>query len=472
MSLQDQFDMGRIPIKPLPFINKALVSKGELMVDHAGDNPTYHLYITDPNDETKIIDLTSHMVKEAFGTSIMISIDGVDEPMTLDDIINFIYGRFTYPDNVNGYNYDRDISKITSPETRVVLLRNTDGTYLLPVASADSVFDRSGHTIQEKLDSMTRLGFANDYIQTEVDEQSVFEITYPFLNYPNGGNYLELRIGTVYVDKSRYQIIDNRDENGDIYGATITFFNDKFELGRRIDILYIYNATGLIAGKYASIGGGQIANGSIPAAKLEKTTDAYWIPDSTAVATGKALYDLYTEVSNMAAGNNAVFAVDKLSGQSSKINVDIYSSNIALTERYVMITILVNETKNSSITLSITHGTSTQSTKAFNISVPNGVPAGRLLKVLVNYSQAKVLNVTAAHIAATRFIHTCVDQETSISFNGLAYTTNSLIKVYRNGVRLFVDLDYSINMSAKTITLFVRTEEGERVVFEAESIEY
>ena len=116
MSLQDQFDMGRIPIKPLPFINKALVNKGELMVDHAGDNPTYHLYITDPNDETKIIDLTSHMVREAFGTSIMISIDGVDEPMTLDDIINFIYSRFTYPDNVNGYNYDRDISKITSSQ--------------------------------------------------------------------------------------------------------------------------------------------------------------------------------------------------------------------------------------------------------------------------------------------------------------------------------------------------------------------
>lgn len=472
MSLQDQFDMGRIPIKPLPFENKDLASKGEIMIDHTGNNPSYHLYITDPNDETKIIDITSYIVKEAFGSTITVNVDGIDAPLNLNEILNFIYNRFIYTDNLNGFNYDIDISKVVSPDTKVVMLRNVDGTYLLPVASADSIFDRSGNTIQERLDSITRLGFANDYIQTEVDNQSVFEITYPFLNYPNGGNYLELRIGTVYVDKSRYQIIDNTDEDGNIYGATITFFNDTFEYGRRIDILYIYNASGIVASDYNAINGNQIASGSISSAKLEKTTDAYWVPDSTAVATGKALYDLYTAISDMAAGSNAIFAVDKLVGQPSNINVDIFANKAALTEKYIMLTILVNETKNSNISLNITHGSYVQKSTIFDITVPNGISSGNLLKVLVNAGQAKVLNVTNAHITATRYIYNCRNQEIIINFSGLSYTPNSLIKVYRNGVRLFVDLDYSINMNDETISLFVRTQDGERIVFEAEAIEY
>ena len=91
MSLDDQFKMGRLALKPLPYANKQLAQKGELMVDHAGDNPTYHIYIVDPNDGTKIIDITSYLVKEAFGNSITVNIDGVDEPFSLHDIINFIY---------------------------------------------------------------------------------------------------------------------------------------------------------------------------------------------------------------------------------------------------------------------------------------------------------------------------------------------------------------------------------------------
>ena len=70
MALQDQFSMARLAIKPLAYENKDLAQRGEFMVDHAGEHPTYHLYIVDPEDETKIIDITSYMVKEAFGNSI------------------------------------------------------------------------------------------------------------------------------------------------------------------------------------------------------------------------------------------------------------------------------------------------------------------------------------------------------------------------------------------------------------------
>ena len=243
MALQDQFEqeMARIPLKPLAFENKNLAQKGELMIDHSGDNPTYHLYIVDPNDVTKIVDLTGAMVREAFGNSITVNIEGIDEPLSLHDVINFIYKRFTYPDNSDGFNYDTDRAKVVDPNTKVVILRDVDGCYYIPITRADTVFDESGHTIQERLDSLTRLGFSNAYIQVEEDNQNIFDITYPFMNYSNGGNYMELRVGTTYLDKTRYQVVDKYDEDGNIFGATITFFNDKFEKDRRIDILFIYN---------------------------------------------------------------------------------------------------------------------------------------------------------------------------------------------------------------------------------------
>lgn len=470
MALQDQFEMGRIPIKLLPYENKALANKGELMIDNTGASPSFHLYITDSNDESNIIDITSRMIKEAFGNSITVNIVGVENPVSINDAINFIYKRFLYPNSSN-FNYENDKTIITDSETKTVLLKDNNGNHYFPVTSTDSIFDRYGNSIEDRLNSISRIGFANDYIKAEVNDQSIFEITYPFINYPNGGNYLELRAGTVFIDKSRYQIINSYDEDGNIYGATITFFNDRFEQGRRIDILYIYNAA-VASSTYSGVSGNQIADGSIASSKLEKVTDSYSTPDSSAIATGRALYDLYTELSNMyASGSNARFVVDEISGNSSTIRVNICDTK--LSNNYIMLTILVNEMKSNSITLDIIHDLSEAPTSTtFSIQLQNEVPAGKLLKVLVNKSNVKVLDITGARLKSTRYIYTCQDQDTVINFNNLTYTNESLIKVYRNGVRLFVDLDYSLNSANETITLFVRAEDGEKIIFEAETIEY
>ena len=76
------------------------------------------------------------------------------------------------------------------------------------------------------------------------------------------------------------------------------------------------------------------------------------------------------------------------------------------------------------------------------------------------------------HLTSTRHIYSCRDQDTEIGFSDLSYDNNSFIKIYRNGIRLFKDLDYSINTQTSTITLFTRAEEGEIIVFEAENIEF
>ena len=304
MPLNDQFTQyshGRLPLKPLAYSDKDVAQPSELMIDYKGEHPTYHIYIVDPVDGKRIIDVTNYLVKEAFGNDIAISIDGMEEQMTLHDLLNFIYKRFVYPDNLLGFDYTKDFEKVYDPNTLMVLLKNTDGTIFMPVTKADSVFDSNGTNLQERLDNMVRLGFANDYIKATQNDQTVFEITYPFLNYTENGNYMELRIGTTYIDKTRYELVDNTDENGDVYGCTITFLNDKIEIGRRIDILFIYNGTDGADGSKAAINGGQIARYSIPTSKLEKVTSDYTVKNE-GVDNPKARYALKTEL--IGEGNN------------------------------------------------------------------------------------------------------------------------------------------------------------------------
>ena len=58
MSINDQYNMGRIPLRPLALTDKANAQTKELIIDYKGDKPTYHIYITDAKDRTKLIDIT------------------------------------------------------------------------------------------------------------------------------------------------------------------------------------------------------------------------------------------------------------------------------------------------------------------------------------------------------------------------------------------------------------------------------
>ena len=97
-----------------------------------------------------------------------------------------------------------------------------------------------------------------------------------------------------------------------------------------------------------------------------------------------------------------------------------------------------------------------------------GFLANKNVKFLwVKAKNAFYLVSTGATISASKMVYTCTDQETVISYKDLSYNNGDLIQVYRNGVRLFQDLDYSVNEAKEEITLYVRTEDGEIIVFES-----
>ena len=53
MSANDQFNMGRLPLRPLSLNDKELAETKELGIDNRGDDSSYHSYITDSKDRRR-----------------------------------------------------------------------------------------------------------------------------------------------------------------------------------------------------------------------------------------------------------------------------------------------------------------------------------------------------------------------------------------------------------------------------------
>ena len=476
MSAKDQYSMGRIPIRVLSYSQKDIAECREFIIDYDGENPTYNMYLVDPKNNKKLINLTDAVIKQAFPSlnadNLKITINGLLNSLTLKEVINDIYASYLFPDDPSGFDYARDSDKFFDPSVINILLTDKSGQIYLPITSADNVFDSTGQSIQARLDSMTRLGFSTGYVRAEIANQTSFTIEYPFMNYSTQGNFMELRIGTTYIEKTRYEVIDNKDTNGDIVSATINLLDEQLEKGRAINILYIYNSATPTGGELQFMSGAQLANGSTPIAKMEKVSDDYCNPDSGAVATSKAVYNLYKELMTTIDNYSpyCIYAVDA--------NKSLSSGSILIVNREDFIL-----RDGCQVNVRITTKTKTGATLQLNGKtypiydnhepIAYSIEAGSILK-LIYASEEERFYATSMHdyrIVQNRFLYTAKDKELTISFKGLFYNYSDPIMVYRNGVRLFEFVDYSIDYNEETITLYVRTEEDERFVFESLMVE-
>ena len=389
MSVNDQYNMGRIPLRPLALKDKALAQTKELLIDNIGDHPTYHIYIVDTKDRTKVIDLTALSAQnvDINGDNIKISIDGLLDAQNLKYIINYIYKRFVLPDDAKGYDETRDKDKVFDIDTKNILLKDVGQNIYLPISLATNIYDNNGVTIQERLDNMSRIGFSTAFVRATSESQSSFEFDYPFPDYRAGGNYVEVKIGSSFIDKSRYEIIDDKSSDGHVYKGTINFINESLDINRAVNLLFIYNSAAVSNGNNLYLYGGYITNNSISSTKLEKVSDSFTLPDSTCLPTSKALYNLY-----------------KFCCKMLKIDPETNTPDIGD------------------------------------------------LKISTN-----------------RFVYTIQqDGENDIPYRKLAFNKDCdhSIIIYRNGVRQFESIDYSMDTVNKTINMYIVTEKNERFVFE------
>lgn len=469
-SVDDQFEHGRIPLKPLPYSRKDEGQCNELIVDY-GEDASYHIYIVHHTDDTKCIDLTALIIKEMLpkadinADQFIITIEGEKDPSNLMDIINFIWKRFPYAEDPSGFVPEEDMYLVFAPTTKSVLLRTTDGTIQLPITTTDNVYDKNGRSIQERLDDMVRLGFSISYLYTTEQNQTTYEFDYPFEDYPD---FMEVRIGTTYIDKSRYTITKHYDSKHHYKSGTLSFIGESIENGRRIDLLWLFNSAYSPEGKLEFIAGSTIADGTIPTCKLDKVSNSFVYNDASSVATSKALHDLYvflTDAMNNNSNNGIYYCVDEEKTSQSVIKVltpQIANGNI------IKVGIATNKDTNCTLKVNTGSDTSTYALKTPDGEIPNKkFKVNQMLTLKISGNDAIVIEGYNQCITTNKKIYTCKDQEYDISFAGLVYYDGDIIHVYRNGVRLFEDLDYSINYSNETITLYVRTEDRERIVFES-----
>ena len=474
-SIFDQYEMARIPIKPLPYSERSNAQCNEFMIDY-GSNGSYHMYIVHHSDQSTYIDLTNLIINEIFPSSHMdadnytVTIEGIEDPQTLQDIINEIYKNYLYPDRSSGFDVSTDLSKMLNDAAVSILLTDNSGVIYLPVTTADNVFDSNGVSIQQRLDEMTRMAFSIDYLYATSDNQTVFEFQYPFENY---SDFMEVRIGTTYVDRTRYNIIEKKSSDGNIYGGTIVFLDESIEIDRRVDILFIYNSA-IVSGTYSYVSGSNVARASLPTNRLEKVSDSYTLNDSSSVATSAAVYNLNTAVTDMFSDDDDnVFWLFDSSTSSSTIKVTVNQAiSTLMSSEACLFNIVTKCKKNTSAVISVTGTDTTKSSALYDLdgsSHTTQLGASKLVKFLWDPSTSKfyIVNDGSSGITTTQKIYSCSDQEETISFAGLDYDGNSIIQVYRNGVRMFENYDYSIDTGEETITLYVRTENGETIIFEA-----
>lgn len=463
-SLNDQFEYGRIPIKPLPYKDRNLSQCNEIMVDY-GEDANYHIYITHHNDPDKYIDITALIVKEMLpkaeinANQFTVTIEGNEHPQSLMDLLNYIWKRFTYAEDPSGFDPVTDTDLLYNPTTVSVLLQTTDGQIQLPITIADNVYDKNGNSIQSILDGMTRLAFSVSYIYCTQDDQTSFEFEYPFEDYPD---MLEVRIGTTYVDRTRYQIEKHYDLEGHFKTGTIHFPYESIEKGRRIDLVWIFNSYDE-GSSVKFMSGSKIADSTIPITKLEMYSDSYNYANGNSVATSKALANLYADLTSAINANNQnLFHCPDISLASN-----IIEANIGRSAKEGDVIIATTATSKTAAVKLLVNGTN------YNIKTPDGNAITRgfrnnqVIKFKISDNKAIILSGISGEIRSNKYIYDCEDQEYIIPFGGLAYDNGDLVHVYRNGVRLFQDLDYSVDTANETITLFVRTEQGERIVFES-----
>ena len=496
MSLNDQYEHGRIPLRPLAYANKDLAQTNELVVDY-GKNGTYHIYISDSEDPSILIDFTDKIIREVLPTATInanqfkISIEGIQEPTALRDIINHIYKRYVYADNENGFLFNnKDIAKVYDPNTKSVLLRNDDGTIMLPVTTIDNVLDTSGVSMQERLNSSTRFSCSYSVIDIEDITENEFNFLYPYKNYNEA---IQVYIGGTYLSPDQYSIVNDIDINEEYTTGTIVlhdtsesylniFINSERENDYKLIVFFMYNTITPPTGEYGYMHGSNIANKTISALKLEKTTDNYLIDDSNMIPTSKALHNLYSDLSNTFAttdGIHEVWSVD--SGDNTNITVQM-PDEILNSNDPVIVHTATKCQKNSNCYMVFSNYNRTSS-KTFdnsikfpdfsNISRP--IPANRPLTLIVynrvplsNYypKGAYILEGLNKETIVNRYIVVCTSGQTDIVYTGLDYSYDGNIMVYRNGIRLFENIDYTLNTSTETITLLTEAEDGEKIVFE------
>lgn len=466
--IQDAFEYGRIPLKPLAYNLKELAQCNELIIDYSGEDANYHIYIVSENDPNKLIDITQVIIDAFFNdndintSKFQVFLQNIDSPINLQDLLTEIYNKLLFKESED-FNPE-DWNKLFKENTHSILLKDNNGNYNLPVTTTNNIYDSEGNSLETLLEDARRirLSFSKTSIKTTEDNQLSFTFTYPYANY---SDFIDIRIGSVSIDDTRYQLVNNI-INNQYTTATVTFIDGTLlEKNRKIDILFIYDA--LAATKLNEvINGADIANKSISIDKLTKTSNLIK-NDESSIATSAAVYNLFNLITEIAQTNNSFYTIDENNTNYLKCSIDSTINKMTI----LTITTIKSKTDLSKIIITQNNIDIEYALNTIDNNIPiTTIAAGKTVRIAINTenNRAYLLTDNVYSCKRSKYVYRCRnDGGYTISYTGLNYEPSSIIDVYRNGVKLFEGVDYYIDKSLELISVYVRINEGEIFVFEA-----
>lgn len=448
----------RIPVIPLPYKDKELAVEKEIVIKYGHDDEYPNIYIVDENDKTKLWDITTGIVesiKGSPGDDFTVVIDGIGT-IKLGDILNLLYSISLTHDEA----WSIETIKKMIPTTIV----DNKGIVYAPRSLSTSVYMESGETIDVRLKSISKVGLAMRHVIATEERQQTFTIPFPFDNYLSEGNSFWIYVGGIMVDSRRYYISED--------GTQITFIDseDYVEKDRTCTFLFWYNSATPDTGVLLVMDGKYITPRTIETNRLANVSDSIDLNDPEAVASARAvctLRNVMNERIDGLAGNVSVTCLADSSSTSTELVVKI--PNYQLIDSN-MIHIRLREDLGPNATLRVNNEPALPIYNGNN-RVEAGPLAGEIINVSFNSLDNRfyIYGVSSFKLETTYYSNSPAEGSSTIPFNLSYDALVDKLDVYYNGVKLFPDINYTLNESSITLLDF-ESEVGDLFTFELTQI--
>lgn len=452
----------RIPVIPLPYKDRELAVEKELIVEYGTGTEYPNLYIVDENDRTKLWDITEgirlSIMNETPADNFTVEIEGLGT-ISLGDILNTLYTiSLTHNDDLPWS------SELISQMVSTTIVDNS-GIIYAPRTLSKNVYTDTGESIDVRLDSISRVGMTIRHTIAEEDFQRIFTIPYPFENFANEpGNSFWVYVGGVMVDDRRYYLSDDKSQ--------LIFIDedDYVEKDRSCTFLFWYNSATPDTGVLLVMDGKYITPKTIETNRLASVSHSidYNSPDT--VASAKAvctLRNVLNERIDSLSGNMSVSCFADETSSSTELIATIPNYELVDTN---MIHIRLRQDLGPNATLRI-NDYSAMPIYNGNNRVEAGPKAGEIINLSYSSLEQRfyIYGVSSFKLETTYEHKSPEAGAQNISFN-LPY--NSLmdkLDVYYNGLKMFPNINYTLNDSSITLLDFV-TESGDVFTFELTQI--
>ena len=286
------------------------------------------------------------------------------------------------------------------------------------------------------------------------ERQQTFVVPYPFENYISEGNSFWIYVGGIMVDSRRYTLSTDN--------TTVTFIDsdDYVEKDRTCTFLFWYNSATPESGVLLVMDGKYITPGTVETNRLANTSDSIDLNDPTAVATSRAVCTLRNTLNSRIdslAGNTSVTTIVDTGSTNGELKVTIPNYILADSN---MLHLRLRHDLAPNATLQINEEPALPIYDG-NSRVSAGPLAGEIINLSYNSLEGRfyIYGTSAFKLETTYYHNAPTEGSSEIPFNLSYNPLMDKLDVYYNGVKLFPDINFTLNESSITLLDFVSEAE-------------